>query len=143
MTSEKNKNSKELNGIISNLKEKGKRIVSTNGVFDILHIGHVRYLQEAKSMGDILIVAMNSDSSVRKIKGPKRPINNENDRVETDPRILLDSIKPDIHVKANDYKISEIIERSIVEKNNGKVVLASKVVGYSTTALIDKIMESR
>jgi D-glycero-beta-D-manno-heptose 1-phosphate adenylyltransferase len=159
MVSKKIKELKDLIKIISELRVRGKRIISTNGVFDILHIGHIRYLQEAKSMGDFLIVAVNSDSSVNKIKGPKRPINNENDRIEAlaalecvdyviifsekDPRALLEYIKPDIHVKADDYKIDQIIEKSTVEKNGGKVVLASKVEGYSTTTLIDKILELR
>ncbi len=150
-------NKSELKSIVETLKNQKKKIVTTNGVFDILHIGHIRYLQEAKKLGDILIVAVNSDSSVKRIKGPKRPLNNENDRQEAlaalecvsyvttfneeNPIIILKEIKPDIHVKGGDYDISRIIEKDAVEKNNGKVVLIPKVKGYSTTDFIRKIVE--
>jgi D-glycero-beta-D-manno-heptose 1-phosphate adenylyltransferase len=147
-----------LSIIIEGLKSKNKKIVTTNGVFDILHIGHIRYLKEAKKLGDILIVAINSDSSVKKIKGPKRPLNNENDRAEAlaalecvdyvtffgeeSPIKILGQIKPEIHVKGGDYSINQIIEKDIVEKNSGKVVLIPEVKGYSTTEFIKKIINS-
>jgi len=150
------KNIRELKKIVENLKKENKKIVTTNGVFDILHIGHIRYLQEAKKLGDILIIAVNADSSVKKIKDPRRPLNNENDRAESlaalkcvdyvtifneeNPINFLESIKPDIHAKGGDYKIDQMIEKDTVEKNNGKVMLIKEVKGYSTSDLIDKIV---
>src|SRR3989344_7071562 len=114
----------ELKKIVAELRAKGKKITTTNGVFDILHIGHIRYLQEAKKIGNILIVAINSDSSTKKIKGPKRPLNNENHRAEAlaalecvdyviifneeNPMKILGIIKPNIHVKGGDYDINRI-----------------------------------
>ena len=151
------KNIQELKGIVIELRAKGKKIVTTNGVFDILHIGHIRYLKEAKKLGDILIAAINSDSSTKKLKGPKRPLNNENDRAEAlaalecvdyvtvfneeNPIKILGVIKPDIHAKGGDYKINQIIEKDIVENNNGKIVLIQKVEGYSTTDVIKNIID--
>jgi len=147
----------ELKSISEESKIKNKKVVTTNGVFDILHLGHIRYLQEAKKLGDILIVAINSDSSVKIIKGPTRPLNNEHDRAETlaalecvdyvaifnenDPIIFLKAIKPNFHVKGGDYDMKQIIEKEVIEKNNGKVILIPKVQGYSTTDLIHKITE--
>ena len=155
MSKQKIRNIEELKKIIEKLKKQNKKIVTTNGVFDILHIGHIRYLKEAKKLGDILIVAINSDSSVKKIKDPKRPLNNENDRAEAlaslecadyvtifnekDPVKILEKIKPNIHVKGGDYKIDQIIEKDTIEKNNGKIILIPEVKGYSTTDLIKKI----
>ncbi len=147
-----------LKNIVQELKKKNKSIVTTNGIFDILHIGHIRYLKQAKKLGDVLIIALNSDSSTKKIKGPKRPLNNEKDRAEAlaalecvdyiaifneeNPIKTLEKIKPNIHVKGGDYKMDQIIEKSIVEKNKGKVVLIPEVKGYSTTDLINRIVES-
>lgn len=155
--SKKIKNLNELKKIVADLKSKGKKIVTTNGIFDILHIGHIRYLQQAKKLGDILIVAINSDSSTKKIKGPKRPLNNESGRAEAlaalecvdyvaifneeNPIKILGIIKPNIHAKGGDYDINRIIEKDAVEKNNGKVILIPKVRGYSTTDLIKKIAD--
>ena len=126
----KTKTINELKDISEKLRNEGKIVITTNGVFDILHIGHIRYLQEAKKLGDTLIVAINSDSSVKKIKDPKRPLNNENDRAEAlaalecidyvaifdedDPIIFLKAIKPHIHVKGSDYDMSKIIEKDTV-----------------------------
>ncbi len=157
MSKQKIKTINELKQIVKELKEKNKIIVTTNGVFDILHIGHIRYLEKAKKLGNILIVAINSDESVKKIKGPKRPINEQNIRAETlaalgcvdytiifnekDPVKILEEIKPDIHVKGGDYNLSQIIEKGIVEKNNGKIVLLPEIKGFSTTDLINKIRE--
>ena len=156
MTKQKIKTLEELKKIIENLKKQNKIIVTTNGVFDILHLGHIKYLEKAKKLGDILIVAINSDSSVKQIKGPERPINNQETRAETlaalefinyiiifnetDPVKILSEIKPNIHVKGGDYKINKIIEKDIVEKNNGKIVLIPEIKGYSTTDLIKKIL---
>lgn len=147
---------KRLIGIVQKLRRQNKKIVTTNGVFDILHLGHVEYLEEAKKLGDVLIVGVNSDSSVKQIKGDKRPINNGKSRIgvlaglesvdyvflfdEKDPRIWIGKIKPDIHVKAGDYKMRQIIERDAVEKNGGKVRLIPVSKGCSTTGIINKIL---
>ncbi len=157
MLKQKIKTINELKDIVENLKKQNKIIVTTNGVFDILHIGHIRYLKEAKKLGDVLIVAINSDLSTKKIKGPKRPLNNENDRAEAlaalecvdyvaifneeNPIKILEEIKPNIHVKGGDYNINQIIEKDTIEKNNGKIVLIPEIKGYSTTELIKKIVK--
>ena len=156
MTKNKIKTIQELKGLVKELKN--KKIVTTNGVFDILHLGHIKYLQEAKKLGDVLIVAINSDNSVKQIKGPERPINSEQSRAEvlaalsfvdyvvifneTDPIYILSEIKPDIHVKGGDYNINQIIEKDIIEKNNGKIILIPEIKGYSTTDLINKIIKN-
>ena len=142
--------------IVKKLKKQGKKIVTTNGVFDILHLGHVKYLEQAKKLGDVLIVGVNTDASVKLNKGNKRPINDEKVRIgvlaglesvdyvflfnEKDPKKWLLKIKPNIHVKAGDYKMNQIIEKDVVEKNGGKIIIAKVLKGYSTTGLIDKIL---
>lgn len=147
----------EIRKIAEDLRKQGKKIVTTNGSFDLLHIGHVTYLKEAKKLGDVLIIGLNSDSSVKQYKSDKRPIVPENDRAEmlaalefvdyvvifseTDPRELLKAIKPDIHVKAADYTMDQIIEKAVVEENGGKVILLPLVKGKSTTNMINKIIE--
>ena len=152
---QKIKTLKELIPIVETLKSQNKKIITTNGVFDILHLGHVKYLEEAKKLGDVLIVGVNTDKSVKQNKGAKRPINSEKSRLgvlaglesinyvflfnEKDPRIWIEKIKPDVHAKAGDYKLSQIIEKGIVEKNNGKIILIPMIKNYSTTKLIDKI----
>lgn len=158
MPKQKIKTLDELKAIAEKLRKESKKVVTTNGVFDILHIGHIRYLQEAKKLGNILIVAINSDSSVKKIKGPKRPLNSENNRAEAlaalecvdyvtifseeDPIKVIEAIRPNVHVKGGDYRMEKIIEKAAVEKNNGKVVLIPEVKGYSTSELIKKIVET-
>ena len=150
---------KVLESLCQKLRKQGKKIVSTNGVFDILHLGHITYLQKARELGDVLIVGLNSDSSVRMIKGPKRPLNDELARAsclaalecvdyvvifsDSNPIALLEKIKPNIHVKGGDYegKEGKIVEKGIVEKNGGKIVLIDMVKGYSTTSLIEKIVD--
>jgi len=133
----------------------GRRIVFTNGVFDLLHPGHVRYLQEARAQGDVLIVAVNSDRSVRAIKGPSRPINTEQDRAEVlaalacvdavvifdedDTQAIISAIQPDVLVKGADWAEDRIIGRDIVEAHGGKVVRIAFAPGYSTTGMIRKI----
>lgn len=135
----------------------GKKIVFTNGCFDILHVGHVRYMQEASKLGDILVVGLNSDSSVRRLKGPERPVNNEIDRAEIlsslgfvdyvaifdedTPYNLIKTIKPDVLVKGGDYKPADVVGRDIVEANGGKLVLIPFVEGKSTTSIINRIKE--
>jgi D-beta-D-heptose 7-phosphate kinase / D-beta-D-heptose 1-phosphate adenosyltransferase len=143
-----------LRGIVKKLKNNKHRIVFTNGCFDLLHIGHVRYLEESKSFGDVLIIGLNSDSSVKKIKGFNRPINSENDRAsilaslevvdfvvifdEDTPIKLINLIKPDILVKGGDYKNKEIIGKDIAKE----VRLVDFLEGKSTTKTIEKIKNS-
>jgi len=147
----------ELIPIVQKLKSKNKKIVTTNGVFDILHLGHVKYLEEAKKLGDILIVGVNTNASVKQNKGDKRPINDEKSRIgvlaglesvdyaflfnENTPVKWIAKLKPNVHVKAGDYKMGQIIEKNVVEKNNGKIVIEKMEKGYSTTKLIDKIVK--
>lgn len=132
-----------------------KKIVFTNGCFDILHVGHKRYLQEAATMGDILVVGVNSDDSVKRLKGPERPINSEQDRTEMlcamkfvdyvvvfaedTPYELIRKIQPDILVKGGDYKPEEVVGRDIVEARGGRLELIKFVDGKSTTNIINKI----
>ena len=144
-----------VKNLIDELHKEGKTVVATNGCFDILHVGHVRYLQKTKSFADIMFVLMNSDKSVRNIKGPTRPINNENDRAEIlcalecvdyvvifdedSPRNLLDEMKPDVYTKGADYTMETLPEADIMRKNNTRVEFISFVEGKSTTNLINKI----
>ena len=132
-----------------------KKIVFTNGCFDILHVGHKRYLQKAATLGDLLIVGVNSDTSVKRLKGPSRPVNNEQDRAEMlsamgfidyvvifdedTPYELIKKIQPDVLVKGGDYKPEEVVGRDIVEARGGKLELISFVEGKSTTNIINKI----
>ena len=145
----------DLDEVIEKVKD--KQVVFTNGCFDILHVGHKRYLEEARKLGDILIVGVNSDESVRRLKGPERPINSENDRVEMltaldcvdyvivfeddTPYDLINRIKPDVLVKGGDYKPDEVVGKDIVESNGGEVVIIPLVEGKSTTAVIEKIKD--
>jgi len=145
----------EIINIVKVGKESGKTFVATNGCFDILHVGHVRYLQKTKTFADYSIVMLNSDSSVKILKGESRPINNENDRAEIltslscvdyvvlfnekSPAKLLEMIKPDFYTKGADYTIETLPERDVVEKNNIKVKFIEFVQGKSTTNIINKI----
>lgn len=147
-------NKEELAGIIDNLKADKKTIVSTNGCFDILHVGHVKYLQEAKSHGDILIIGLNSDASVKRLKGPERPINTEQDRAEVlaalecvdyvvmfeedTPENLISMIKPDFHAKGGDYTEDTLPEAKIIKENGGQILFINFVDGKSTTNIINK-----
>ena len=140
---------------ISILKSQGKKIVSTNGCFDILHVGHVRYLQKSAALGDILVVCLNSDRSVKALKGDSRPLNNENDRAEVlaalgcvdfvvifdedTPVNYLAQIKPDIHTKGGDYDINTLPEAKVITDNGGRVEFISFVEGKSTTNIINKM----
>lgn len=146
---------KDIGEIIKALKAKGKKVVATNGCFDILHVGHVRYLQKSKSFGDILVVGLNSDISVKILKGETRPINPQEDRAEVlcalacvdyvvmfdekSPVDLLDLIKPDIYTKGGDYTLETLPEADVILKNNGKVEFIDFVEGKSTTKIIDKM----
>lgn len=146
-----------VKALASRLRAKGKRIVFTNGCFDILHAGHVKYLQKARSLGDVLILGLNSDRSVRKIKGPSRPIVCQKDRAEViaslnsvdyvvtfgeaTPLRLIKAIRPRVLVKGADWKVGSIAGADFVKSYGGRVVAISLVKGRSTTGLIRKIKE--
>ena len=148
----------EIQKLLKGIKSGNKKIVFTNGVFDIIHRGHVEYLNEAKALGDILIVGLNSDSSVKIIKGEDRPVNAEKDRAfvlanlkpvdyviifsEDNPHNLIKMIIPDVLVKGGDWKPENIIGSDIVYKNGGKVISLKYVDNYSTTSIIKKISEN-
>ena len=149
------KTQEEIIKIVKDGQEQGKTFVVTNGCFDILHVGHVRYLQKTKEYADKLIVMLNSDKSVKAIKGDDRPINCENDRAEilsalscvdyvvlfdeNSPAKLLEEIKPDVYTKGADYTLDTLPERDIVLRNNIKVEFIEFVQGKSTTNVIKKI----
>jgi rfaE bifunctional protein nucleotidyltransferase chain/domain len=140
------------------LKEQNKKIVFTNGCFDILHAGHVDYLIKARDMGDVLVVGMNSDSSIQRIKGPKRPVVPEKERAfiianlkavdyviffyEDTPGELINKIIPDVLVKGADWSIENIVGRDVVVKNGGEVKTIEFVNDTSTTKIIEKVLES-
>lgn len=144
-----------ISALISKIHNEGKTVVATNGCFDILHVGHVRYLEKTKSFADVLIVLLNSDKSVKSIKGPARPINNENDRAEVlsalrvvdyvvlfdedSPRNLLDEMKPDVYTKGADYTMETLPEADIMKKNGTRVEFIEFVEGKSTTNIINKM----
>jgi D-glycero-beta-D-manno-heptose 1-phosphate adenylyltransferase len=142
-------------GKIKAWKEQGFMLVFTNGCFDILHLGHVDYLEKAKNTGDKLIVGLNTDASVRLLKGPDRPINDEMSRArllaalsfvdlvilfnEETPLELIRAVEPDILVKGNDYEIKNIVGAKFVMENGGKVITLDLIEGVSTTRIINKI----
>jgi len=148
---------KELQSVLAILRATGKKVVFTNGCFDLMHTGHTRYLAKAKSLGDLLIVAVNSDASVRGIKGDKRPINTEADRMEIlaaldsvdyvvlfhepDPGRVIAELQPDVLVKGGDWPIEKIIGRDTVEARGGKVISVGYIEGASTTGIIEKILK--
>ena len=141
--------------IVNDAKQNNQVIVFSNGCFDILHSGHCKYLSEAKKLGDILIVGLNTDKSVKNLKGNSRPINNQNDRAyvlsslksvdyvvffdEETPLNLIKKILPDVLVKGDDYRIEDIVGADTVINNGGKVITIPLVAGKSTSALIEKI----
>jgi D-beta-D-heptose 7-phosphate kinase/D-beta-D-heptose 1-phosphate adenosyltransferase len=151
------KTREELQRLIHNLKKNGKRIVFTNGCFDILHVGHVRYLEQAKSLGDVLVVGINSDRSVRGLKGPRRPILPVEERGEIlsglgcadyitvfdepTPFELISLLQPDVLVKGGDWTPEQVVGREVVEGSGGRVVILPFVEGSSTTNIIDVILE--
>ena len=144
-----------LNRIVKRLRQDGKRVVFTNGCFDILHYGHVKYLQDARARGDYLVVAVNSDSSVKKIKAKNRPVIGQSDRLKTvaalssvdfvvlfnadNPLRLIKTLKPDILLKGADWNKQKIIGADFVESYGGKVLTINLVKGRSTSAIIEKI----
>jgi len=147
---------KDLKKVVERLKKEGKRVVFTNGCFDLIHVGHTRYLQEARKLGDVLIVGVNSDQSVMTIKGNKRPIIPEEERAEVlsalqcvdfvvifhepDPLNIISLLKPDVLVKGGDWGEDAIIGREVVESIGGKVVRIPEIKGASTSSIIDKIV---
>jgi glycerol-3-phosphate cytidylyltransferase len=154
---EKLLNEQKLIEWLKNQRKAGKRIVATNGCFDILHLGHITYLEAAKAQGDLLVVGINSDQSVRAIKGEGRPINSELDRAyvvaalesvdavhifyENDALKFLSIARPDVYVKGGDYNIDTINqpERHYVEQYGGKVMVIAGVAGKSTTAVLGQL----
>lgn len=148
-------NRNELPNLLKKLRNENKTIVTTNGCFDILHVGHVRYLEKTKSFADVLIVALNSDKSVKSIKGESRPINNENDRAEVlsglksvdyvvlfdedSPIDLLLEIKPDVYTKGADYTVETLPEAKKIIEAGGRIEFISFVEGKSTTSIIEKM----
>ena len=145
----------EAVAFVTRLRRDGKTIVFTNGVFDLLHPGHVRYLQQARGLGDALIVGVNSDASVRAIKGPLRPVTNEQERAEViaalacvdaavvfdedTPHAIIAAIQPDVLVKGADWAADAIVGRDVVEARGGRVVRMPIETGYSTTAILERI----
>jgi rfaE bifunctional protein nucleotidyltransferase chain/domain len=151
------RDARALRDHLAPLRAKGRRLVTTNGCFDIVHSGHVRYMGEAAALGDLLVVGVNADEVVTRLKGPGRPVRGEEDRAlvvaalcmvdaafvfrEDDPRAFLEILKPDVHVKGGDYT-RDIIEREVVERNNGRVAIVSYLKGFSTTSVVGKIKSS-
>ena len=137
------------------LRAAGKRLVFTNGVFDLLHVGHVRYLRQARALGDALVVAINSDRSVRELKGPERPVFDEAERAEIlaalrdvdyvvvfddiSPRATIRKLLPDVLVKGGDYQLDEIHGREEVEAAGGEVISLPFVPGASTTSVLERM----
>ena len=140
---------------LEELRKKGKKIAFTNGCFDILHVGHVRYLREAKKTADVLVLALNSDSSVRSLKGEKRPLMNEKERAEIlaalefidfvtifpelTPLELINYLKPDILIKGGDWPEEKVVGREEIKKWGGRVAIIPEVEGKSTTNIVEKI----
>src|SRR4030095_6755152 len=141
------------------LRSRGLRLVFTNGVFDLLHVGHIRYLTTARSLGDALLVAINSDRTTRELKGPDRPITNELERAEilaalrpvdyvtifddVSPRELITQLLPDVLVKGGDYELDQIHGREEVEDAGGKVISLPFVQGASTTSMIERMQRAK
>lgn len=146
----------QLVGKLKNLRS-GKKVVFTNGCFDLLHIGHVRYLQEAKSLGDFLVVGVNADASVRKLKGPQRPVQNETDRAEIlaslecvsftalftedTPKKLIEMVRPEVLVKGGDWAVKDIVGGDFVQSYGGVVKSLPFVAGRSTSSIVEKILK--
>ncbi len=152
------KNLDVLSGIVAAEKSRGRRIVFTNGCFDLLHVGHVKYLQKARTFGDLLILGLNSDASIRRLKGEKRPLIDEDERAhilaaldcidyvlifeEDTPLRLISTLRPDVLVKGGDYTLEGVVGRDLVESYGGRVELVTFVDDRSTTSIIEKILQS-
>jgi rfaE bifunctional protein nucleotidyltransferase chain/domain len=144
-----------LAGVVRSAKKQSKKIVFTNGCFDIIHAGHVSYLTKASKLGDILIVGLNSDDSVRKLKGDNRPVNLQNDRAivldalkpidyvaifeQDTPKEIIELLTPDVLVKGGDYNIEDIVGAEHVIQNGGEVAVIDFIEGKSTTNIINKM----
>jgi len=147
----------EAAGLTARIQDEGREVVFTNGVFDLLHPGHVRYLTEARRLGAALIVGLNSDRSVRAIKGPSRPVTPEAERAEIvaalasvdaavifdeeTPHVLISRLQPDVLVKGADWPTDQIVGRDVVEARRGRVVRIPLAPGYSTTAILARIRQ--
>jgi rfaE bifunctional protein nucleotidyltransferase chain/domain len=148
----------ELKREVERLRDEGKSIAFTNGCFDILHVGHVRYLREARKAGDVLVLALNSDASVRALKGEKRPLVPQTERAEvvasltsvdyvtlfdeTTPLKLIEYLRPDLLVKGGDWKEEQIVGRDAVRSWGGRVVVCAMTEGASTTNIVQKILRT-
>ena len=149
------KTAKSITQVAKKLKKAGEKIVFTNGCFDILHYGHVKYLEKCRSLGDLLVVGLNSDSSLRRLKGKNRPVTGQNQRAaillalrcvdyvvifkESTPKKLIENILPNVLAKGGDWKKKDIVGASSVEKAGGRVVSVSFVKGYSTSKILRRI----
>jgi D-beta-D-heptose 7-phosphate kinase/D-beta-D-heptose 1-phosphate adenosyltransferase len=158
-TSKKIRSLDEVREIRQSLRDQGKSLVFTNGCFDLLHVGHVRYLEAAAELGDFLVVAVNSDSSIRAIKGPTRPILPHGGRAEVvaalefvdaviifedeTPLVLIKTLEPDVLVKGSDWELGAIVGRQEVESYGGRVVRIPLIEGISTSSLLSKICGER
>lgn len=147
-----------LAAVLESRRQRGERIVFTNGCFDILHVGHARYLAQARALGDLLVVGLNSDRSVQALKGPCRPLVPEGERAEMlahlecvdyvsifdedRPDALIEVVRPAIHVKGGDYREEDLPEAAVVRKHGGHIVIMPLVEGRSTTHLITRILEA-
>ena len=150
---------KDMEGFCDVLRRGGQRIVFTNGCFDLLHAGHVRYLARARSFGDCLVLGLNTDASVRRLKGPSRPINREEDRAEVvgalksvgyvvlfgeeTAEALIAEVRPAVYVKGGDYTLETLPEAKIVQSYGGRVEFVDMVAGRSTTNVIERIRQER
>ena len=150
---------KDIAALCAILRAGGQRIVFTNGCFDILHAGHVRYLAKARSFGDVLVLGLNTDASVRENKGPSRPINTERDRAEVVGALksvdyvvlfgektsesIIAKVRPDVYVKGGDYTLDTLPEAKVVQSYGGRVAFVDLVAGRSTTNVIEKILAER
>jgi D-beta-D-heptose 7-phosphate kinase/D-beta-D-heptose 1-phosphate adenosyltransferase len=144
--------------LLDERRARGERVVFTNGCFDLLHVGHVKYLQAARKLGDLLVLGLNTDASIRRLKGPKRPLIGQDERAhilaaldcidyvvifdEDTPLELIAALKPEILVKGADYSPEEVVGKELVESWGGRVELIQFVDGKSTSTLINKILET-
>lgn len=157
MTNEKIKSLPELERLTSKLKDSGKRIVFTNGCFDLLHLGHIKLLAEAKKKGDVLVVGLNSDFSIKGLKGPSRPILCQDDRAqilaalecvdyvvvfdEPNPLNLIECIRPDVLIKGGDWELDEVVGGNLVSSYGGEVISGPLEKGRSTQSIIETVLE--
>jgi len=147
----------DLQRVVSRARGQGRRVVFTNGCFDILHVGHIELLRKARALGDLLVVGLNSDTSIRGLKGEKRPLIGQNERAhvlaaldavdyvtwfeEDTPLKLIETLHPDVLVKGGDYSLDGVVGRDLVESYGGCVALVPVVEGFSTTDLVRRIVE--